>query len=260
MDGPLRVGLVGSGTIARGVAEAIAGDPGCGIEVVAVLARTPTEVMRGPVIATLADVLEAQPDVVVEAASHAAVRETAEIVLMRGTHFVCVSVGALADEALRERLVAAARAGGARLIVPSGAVGGLDVLAAAAHAGLDEVVIEQRKPAAVLLPPEEAAALVEARVVFEGTAGEVVRRYPKTSNVAAAVALAGLGFDATTARVVADPAIRANRATLSARGGIGTFTLVLENVPSANPRTSAIVAHSVVATLRRLRAPLLIGT
>ena len=142
--------------------------------------------------------------------------------------------------------------------MPSGAVGALDVLGAAAEDGLDEVVIEQRKPPRTLLPVDEADALTEPRVVFDGTVTEVVSLYPKTTNVAAAVALAGLGFDATRARVVADPSLRANQALLTARGSFGELALRLDNVATANPRTSAITAQSVVAALRRLVSPLVV--
>jgi aspartate dehydrogenase len=179
-------------------------------------------------------------------------------VLAAGADLVCCSAGALADAALRQRLADAAAASGARLIVPSGAVGGLDLLAAAQEAGIDEVVIEQRKPPRSLLPEDEAAALEAPAVLFEGSVAEVVVRYPQTTNVAAAVALAGIGFEATRARVVADPALRANVALLTARGSFGELSLRLANVASANPRTSAVVAHSVVATLRRLTAPLVV--
>jgi aspartate dehydrogenase len=189
---------------------------------------------------------------VVEAAGHEAVRASAARILAVGSDLVCCSIGALADSQLRADVDVAARQGGSRLLVPSGAVGGLDVLRAAAEAGLDEVVIEQRKPPATLLPTDRAEALNEPVVVFDGPVADVVARYPKTTNVAASVALAGLGFERTRAVVVADPALRANVAVLSARGGFGTFTLRLENVATSNPRTSAITAASVVATLRRL--------
>ena len=141
-----------------------------------------------------------------------------EPLLAAGKVVVLVSTGALADRALRDELLAAARTGGGQIVVPSGAVGALDLVVAAAGAGLDEVVVEQRKPPASLLPAEEAAALTEPTVVFDGTVAEVVTRYPKTTNVAASVALAGLGFERTRARVVADPALRANQVQLSMRG------------------------------------------
>jgi aspartate dehydrogenase len=108
------------------------------------------------------------------------------------------------------------------------------------------------------LSPEQASALDGPVVVFDGSVAEVVRRFPKTTNVAAAVALAGIGFDDTRALVVADPALGANVALLRARGVFGELSFRLENVPSANPRTSAIVAHSIIATLRARTAALVL--
>jgi aspartate dehydrogenase len=248
----LRVGIIGPGTIGRAVGDALASGAVPGAELAGYLGR------RGGDFSTLDELLAAGPGVVVEAASHDAVREYAEPVLASGVDLVCISVGALADEELRARLLAAARDGGSRLVVPSGAVGGLDLLRSAAEGGLEEVVIEQRKPPAALLPAEEAATLAEPRVVFDGTVGAVVSLYPKTTNVAAAVALAGLGFDATRAVVVADPTLRANRAILTARGSFGTVRLQLDNIATANPRTSVVAAQSVLAALRRLREPLLL--
>jgi aspartate dehydrogenase len=140
--------------------------------------------------------------------------------------------------------------------VPSGAVGALDVVAAAARAGLEAVVVEQRKPPHTLLPPEEASSLRAPRVLFDGPVGDVVARYPTTTNVAAAVALAGIGFERTRALVVADPALQANRVVLRASGTAGTFRFELDNVASANPKTSGIVAYSVLGTIARLLDPL----
>ena len=248
------VALIGAGAIARSVGEALAAGEVEGFHVAGFLTRTPRNDLPGRPFASLDELLASQPDVVVEAASHDAVRSYAEEVLRAGCTLVCCSVGALADDELRARLLAA----GGRLVVPSGAVGGLDLLAAAAGRGLEEVVVEQRKPPANLLPAEEAAAVTEPRVLFDGTAAEVVGLYPKTTNVAAAVALAGLGFEATRARVVADPAVPANQVELVARGTFGTLTLKLENVASANPRTSAIAPASVLAALRRLVDPLVV--
>jgi len=249
------VAFIGAGTIAREVARRIDAGEVPGTTVHGFLVRSPGTAVPGPVLDPAA-LLGA--GVVVEAAGHEALREHGEAVLARGTPLVCLSVGALADSELRRRLLCAAQASGARLLVASGAVGGLDLLRAAAEAGLDEVVVEQRKPAKALLDADEAAALAEPLVVFDGPVAEVVARFPKTTNVAAAVALAGIGFDDTRALVVADPALDANQVRVSARGAFGSFTLELENVASANPRTSAIVALSVVATLRALAGPVVV--
>lgn len=249
--------VVGTGAIGRAVADALADGDVPGLTLGGVLAR------GGPAdgLPRLADVdalLAARPHAVVECASHEAVRTVGPAVLGRGIHLVCVSVGALADDDLRERLERAASEGGARLLVPSGAVGALDLLAAARISGLESVEIEQRKPARALLPADEAASLTGPVTLFEGSVREVVARHPRTTNVAAAVALAGLGFERTVARVVADPAARANHTVLRVRGAAGSFVLTIDNVPSANPRTSAVVAGSVLATLARLASPLVV--
>ncbi|MET0686477.1 MAG: aspartate dehydrogenase [Solirubrobacteraceae bacterium] len=251
------VGIVGAGTIGRAVGARLQeGLPG--LKLLGYVVRAPKGDLDAREFASVGDLLDAGAQIVVEAASHDALRECGEPALAAGADLVCTSVGALADPGLRSRLWAAGVASGARLVVPSGAVGALDVLGAAAEDGLDEVVIEQRKPPRTLLPADEADALTEPRVVFDGTVTEVVSLYPKTTNVAAAVALAGLGFDATRARVVADPSLRANQALLTARGSFGELALRLDNVATANPRTSAITAQSVVAALRRLVAPLVV--
>jgi aspartate dehydrogenase len=248
------VAVIGAGAIGRTVGEALARGGVPGFTLAGFLTRTPHRDLPGKALATLDDLLASAPEVVVEAASQNAVREHADRVLAAGCTLVCCSVGALADGELRRRLLVAP----GRLVVPSGAVGGLDLLSAASVEGLDEVVLEQRKPPGNLLPPEEAAVLTEPAVLFDGTAEDVVRLYPKTTNVAAAVALAGLGFEATRARVVADPSAHANQVELVARGSFGTMRLTLENVASRNPQTSAIVPNSVLATLRRLAAPLVV--
>lgn len=252
------VGIIGAGTIGREVGERIAGGAVPPFELLAFIDVIRPDNLPGSQLDTLDELLAAGPAVVVEAASHDALRAHGEAVLAHGADLICLSVGALADDAFRERLLDAARRSGARLIVPSGAVGGLDLLRAASESGLERVEIEQRKPPKALMSPEEAAALDEPRVVFEGTVRDVVSLYPLTTNVAAAVALSGLGFDETKARVVADPALQANQVVLTATGEFGEVTLRLANVASANPRTSAIAAPSIIAALRRLGEALVI--
>jgi aspartate dehydrogenase len=253
-----RVIILGAGTIGTAVGAALAGGEIRGLELAGYVVRGARDDLDAPAFGSIDAALADRPFAVVEAAGHDAVAAYAAPALRAGVHVVCLSVGALADARLRAEVEEAARRGGGRLLVPSGAVGALDLLSAAAAAGLDEVVVEQRKPPRTLLDAAEAAVLEEPRVVFDGPVADVVARYPKTTNVAAAVALAGLGFDDTRAVVVADPALRANRAAVSARGAFGSFRLVLDNVATANPRTSAVTAASVVATLRRLVEPLVV--
>jgi aspartate dehydrogenase len=251
------VGVIGAGTIARAVGERLAAGAVPGVVLRGFLVRQRHGGLPGPEFTSLRELLV--PDgVIVEAAAHDAVREFGAEVLSSGDDLVCLSVGALADPALRKRLERASARGGSRLVIPSGAIGALDALRAAAETGLEEVVIEQRKPPRALLANLEAEELTEARVVFDGPVADVVLAYPKTTNVAAAVALAGIGFEKTRAVIVADPELEANQAVLTARGRFGVLRLQLDNVATANPRTSAITAYSVIATLRSLVQPIVV--
>lgn len=252
----IRVALIGCGTIGAAVAERVLARADR-YELAGTLARTRSvEGVRA--FASIDELLAARPRVVVEAASREAVAEHGEAVLRAGADLLIVSTGALADDGLRERLAAAGRESGTHVRVASGGTGALDVLTAFAVGGLDRVVVEQRKPPRALLEPEEADALTGPRVVYEGTARDAVARFPKTTNVTATVALAGIGLDRTIARVVADPGISAIQAVVEADGPVGSIRFRLENAPTRDPRTSATSALAVVAALDRVDAPLIL--
>ena len=173
-----------------------------------------------------------------------------------------VSIGALADEVLRSKLELAAREGDAQLLTVSGAIGGLDALDAARSAGLDSVVYTGRKPPGAWkdTPADQMfdlAGLQVATTIFEGTAADAARLYPKNANVTAAVAIAGVGFDKTQVRLMADPSVTQNVHELEVRGAFGRFIIRLENNPLPdNPKTSWLAALSIEAELRNyLRLP-----
>ncbi len=211
---------------------------------------------------TIDALLDWRPTLAIECAGHAVVGSAVPELLRAGADVVLVSVGALSDAAVQERIERAAQAGNARCLTVAGAIGGLDALDAARHAGLDAVAYTGRKPPAAWKgTPAEARvdldALSAPAIVFEGSAREAARRYPKNANVTAAVALAGVGFDATRVRLVADPGSAVNRHELQASGAFGRFSIVLENHPfPENPKTSWLAALSIEAELRRyLRLP-----
>ena len=195
-----------------------------------------------------------RPDLVLECASQQAVAQYGEAILANGWHLAIVSTGALADSALERRLQ---RAGG-KLTLLSGAVAGLDGLAAAKEGGLQQVTWRARKnPASwrgsyaeVLI---DLNALSEAQIFFEGSAREAAHLFPANANVAATVALGGLGMDATRVQLVADPATRHNTHTLHVSGLFGEFHLELQGLPLAdNSKTSTLAALSAVRACRDL--------
>jgi aspartate dehydrogenase len=247
------IALIGWG----GIAQAVAGvfeRHGRLPELAAVLVR-PGRSAAIRTVETIEELLAARPRVVVETAGQPAVADYGPTVLAAGVDFMAVSVGALADAALQARLDAAARAGGARLILPAGAVGGIDALAAMALAGLTRVVYRSRKPPAAWRgSPAEALVdldrLTTPACFYRGSARDAARDYPKNANVAATVALAGLGFEATEVELIADPAAPGNCHEIAADGVSGTMRIDLTGVPSpSNPKTSMLTALSVARML-----------
>ena len=203
------------------------------------------------------ELVAACPDLVVECATHAAVRDILPQVLEAGIDVIIISAGALGDENTTARLEEAAQRGGARARIAPGAIGGLDVLRAARIAGLDRVVYTGRKP-----PAAWKGSLAEhlvvlnslegPTVIYEGSAAEAARDYPKNTNVSAAVSLAGVGFARTTVRLIADPGITENIHEIDAEGAFGRFTTRIANhaLPD-NPRTSWLAALSVEQEILR---------
>jgi aspartate dehydrogenase len=260
----LRLGLVGYGTIGRTVAEAVARGEAGDTQLVAVLdvhAEAPYPLGPGSpaYFRDLEAFLAGGIDGVVEAASQAVLKQIALAVLRSGRDLIPLSVGALADEPFFVALKAYAGEHGRRVYLPAGAVGGLDALAAAAVAGLDSVVLTTTKPPQALAGVQ-AEMLQGPTCIYEGPAREAVKRFPQNVNVAAAVSLAGIGFDRTTVRVVADPTADRNRHHIEARGSFGELTLELRLLPSpGNPKTSYLAALSAIRLIRRLSEPVRIG-
>ena len=175
-----------------------------------------------------------------------------------------MSSGALADADLYARLAAAATRGGSHLRLVSGAIGALDALSAAGVGSLQQVTYRGRKPPRGWRgSPAESRldldALNEATVHFSGSARTAALEYPKNANVAASVALAGIGFDKTVVELIADPAATRNVHEIVAEGDFGRFEFRIEgaSLPD-NPRSSAITAMSVVREILKPSSPIVI--
>jgi aspartate dehydrogenase len=266
----VRVAIAGFGAIGKVVARRI----DLGIEGLALAAVAARDVARAE--AAMASLVRPVPvvplarlwedaDVVVECAPAAVLRALAEPALGNGRIVMVLSCGALLENF---DLVDLARRNGGRILVPSGALLGLDAVIAAAEGGIASVNMITRKPPQGLLGAPylvahdiDVTGLTEPRRVFSGTARDAARGFPANVNVAAALALAGIGPDRTMVEIWADPTITRNIHRIEVEAAAARLSMQIENVPSDdNPRTGRLTALSVIAALKKLASPLAIGT
>jgi aspartate dehydrogenase len=267
----LKLGIAGLGAIGKAVARAVDAGTVPGIRLVAASARDQEKAQRAivgfrapPRLVGL-DALAEEADILVECLPAQHFATVAGPAIARGRILVPLSVGALIDHM---PLVERARETGARILVPTGALLGLDAVRAAAEGRIASAKIVTRKPPAGLAGAPflvargvELAGLREPLRVFEGSAREAIAGFPANVNVAVALSLAGIGPDVTRAEIWADPGIARNTHTITVKSDAADLTMTIENVPSdENPRTGRITALSVLALLRRLTAPLVLGS
>lgn len=199
----------------------------------------------------LGDFLASNPQQVLECAGHGAVKAYGSGILHAGIDLVIASIGALSDQPMWDELQNAAQTGGSKLTLPAGAIGGIDVLSAARLSGIEKVVYTGTKPAKAWsgTPAEEAtdlAALTEPLTFFNGNAREAAQSYPKNANVAATLAMAGVGFEQTEVNLVADPNASGNTHSYHVKSGMVEYAVTLTGKPSAqNPKTSMTTVYSL---------------
>ena len=266
----LKVAICGVGAIGLKVAKCLdAGEiPGMVLSAVAArdhdkLKRNLTGFRHQPLILPV-EQLGREADVVIECAPKSVFLAVADSAINNGCTFIPLSVGALLDNM---GLIDKARANNAVIFVPTGALLGLDAVKAVSEDEVNSITLVTRKPPVGLTGAPHLVEnninvdnLTDALQVFSGTAKAAARAFPANVNVAAALALAGIGPDRTTVEVWADPTVSKNMHTIKVDAAASSFTMSIENVPSETPATGKITALSVIASLRRLTAPLVVGT
>lgn len=266
---PVRVAIAGLGAIGMAVAEALdRGTPGCVLTAVSAndkeKAARRLSGFRRPVRVVDIDALEGLADVVVECAPAHLLPVIAAPFLCCGKSVIVLSAGALLSH---EDLVEQARRHGGQIIVPTGALIGLDAVAAAAEGKIHSVRMTTRKPVRGLLGAPflserniDIAKLDKPLRIFSGTAREAARGFPANLNVAVALSLAGIGPDRTMLDIWADPSLDRNMHQIEVDADSARFNMSIENIPTDNPKTGRITALSVISYLRKLRAPLRVGS
>jgi aspartate dehydrogenase len=266
------VGLAGFGNVGRDLARRLTAEPIPGICLAAVTARDlpKAKLAAGEIASSLPVVplpeLPQHCDIIVECATAESFAEIARTALTAGKYLIAVSAGGVPN---CPEMVELTRRHGGRVRIASGALPGLDILRCAAEGGIRSVHLKSKiKPGSMAHEPyvlergfdfdrDPPTGPVK---VFEGSAGEAARAFPRHFNVAVALSLGGIGFDRTTVEVWVDPEIQGAIHEVEIDGEDIGLTMISRNRPSANPRTSRIVAPSIMAALRGLVSPVTVGS
>lgn len=269
------LGIIGAGNIATGLLDVLNHQLPVRLERITVLARPGRSeparelahiagraTLDFIVVDDFAAFLDLRPDLVIECAGHDALRDFAEPLLQAGIETVAVSTGALADDVLRERLDHAARKGGTRLVLPAGAVGGMDILAAIRHAQIHSVTYVARKPPRAWAGTKaekliDLDSIAGETVFFDGPARQAALDCPRNANVAATISLAGIGFEDTQVRLIADPSVSANIHSFEVVSDAAEVTVRIKGKPSSrNSKTSLPTVYSLVREVMRRVQPI----
>jgi aspartate dehydrogenase len=265
----LRIAIAGLGTVGRTLARRLTGGlPGLTLACAAARdeGKAKAWLAAEGIVCPLVPLSEFpnHADLAVECAPPDILADICRPMLAAGKRVMVLSAGALLP---RPELIELAKQHGGQIIVPTGALLGLDAVTAAAESEIVSVRMITRKPPKGLDGARylvsngiSVVGLTEPKRVFAGTAREAAAGFPENVNVVAALALAGIGPDRTMIEIWADPALARNCHTIEVEADSARFSFSIENVPSENPKTGRITALSVIAALRKLAAPLRVGT
>lgn len=257
----MKIGLIGAGAIANFLLEKIYHNPYENMEITSVYVRNKEKYRSlengGVTLYTdLETFLDSEIDIVVEAANISAVKNLLPTILKK-KDVVLISIGALAEEEFLKEIEQIVHEYKNKIYLPSGAIGGLDLLQNAHALGtVESVTLTTRKPAYSLINEE----VNEEKVIFEGIAADAIKKFPKNVNVSIVLSLAGLGVEKTKMKLIADPHIEKNIHEIEIIGDFGTATFSIMNNPlPENPKTSYLAAMSILGTLTRLNKKVRIG-
>jgi len=264
------VAIVGLGAIGQTLVRALAGGTVPGVALAGVAVR---DEAKGQAILRSFDIdvpicepgrLPQIADYVVECAPAAVFDQVVRPLLDAGKRVIALSVGAILSH---PDLIDLARTRGGQIIVPTGALLGLDAVCAAAEGKIESVTMVTRKPIAGLLGAPylienniDISKFTDPKLIFRGSAREAAKGFPANLNVAVALSLAGIGPDKTTLEIWADPTVTRNIHRIVVKSDSSSIDMTIENIPSENPKTGRITALSVIALLRKLTAPVRVGS
>ena len=255
----MRVGIIGAGAIATYLLEEEKNHP---YEIVSVFVRDMEKYahLESEYDVTLYDdlarFLQSPIDIVIEAATVEVVKDNL-LEILQAKDAIIISIGALVDDAFIEKAQDIAAKNKHQLYLPSGAIGGLDLVKNVfATNTVEEVTLTTRKPAHTLLEGN----LTKEEVIFDGSAKAAIDKYPRNMNVSIALSLAGIGFEQTRVKLIADPSIDKNIHSINISGAFGEADFTIANNPlPTNPHSSYLAAISIIGTLTSMDRTIKIG-
>ena len=266
----LKIGLVGCGTIGSELARAVERDFKDRAKLAGLFdidrarALSLAESLAEPPLILSVDELIDASDLVVEAASASVSGDLARKAILAGKDVMVMSIGGLIESDIFDL----AERNGRYLYIPSGAICGLDSIKSARIGGISRVTLTTRKPPAGLRGAPyivehgiDLDTITKETTIFQGSAREAIRGFPKNVNVAVALSFAGIGIDKTEVRIISSPHFTTNSHEVTVEGEFGRLTTRTDNVPSPqNPKTSYLAMLSAVATLQGILSRSRIGT
>lgn len=266
---PRAIGIVGCGAIGRAILRAV--DEGrLAVPVAGVTSRTEATAreflagLRNPPPYLTLDELTGRAELLVETSGGDTVPELARRAFGAGKDLMVISVGALLEH---PELMDEARRTGCRLLLPSGAIAGVDGIKSACAGAVEHVTITTRKPPRGLVGAPhlvqhgiDVMAFTEETEVYHGPVREACRGFPANVNVSATVSLAGLGPDRTMIRILAVPGLERNCHTIEVAGEFGTLKVEITNIPTENPKTGRLTAMSIIRSIADAMDPVRVGT
>ena len=255
-----KIGLIGFGAIGQEIYKKISKKIINGYKIVGIFSDDidSKNLSKKIKCGSFEELLKKKPNIIIEAASVEACKDYGEKILRNKIDFVCLSTCSFADRTFLKKIFSLTKKIKNKFYIPTGAIAGLDAISSASLSKeLKYVKLIQRKPPKALLPISESKKINKEIILSRSTARKVCKEFPKNSNIAATLAICGIGFDKTKVIVIADPKVKKNIAEIEAQGKFGKLKVILENNPSSNSKTSRLTAMSIILSLNKRKSSFL---
>lgn len=268
----LKIGILGCGAIGSRIAKSISHElKGC-CRLVGFYDCDPAKMTTLSKILKKTDLkkrslkeLIASCDLMVEAVNAQRTDEFIHEALLARRHVLAMSVGKLLNNT---KIFSTAAKKGCQILIPSGAIAGIDALKAASLVKLDKIILTTRKPVNGFVQSDylnkkkiNLSSIKNETVLFDGSVEQAVHYFPQNINVASTLAIASGMPQKIRVRIITSPEYKINSHEIEMTGDFGRIVTRAENVTCPdNPKTSWLAVLSAIRTLRDFCSKTHIGT